>query len=353
MSDPVRGIGMVAPLFRMVMVTTCLLAGLCGCGRKTPGSGERGATADTGDTRVAILADNSVNPMRNYQVTLLERLIRTRPHMLVSTVHAGGDAGVQSRQVREAAKAHAAFLMVFPQDAAKLAPALHDVMAAGVRVFVFSADVPEDACSCAIFTDERRLGEIAGEYVVSSLKTKAEAEARPVPTGRVVMLRGDEESAACKQRAEGFLGALQSNAGIVLVHDAPGEWSEKSAGGRIREALRIQKQFDVVYAQNDLMALGAAKAVRQSNADARNSMLIVGTDGVPGKGTGISLVVSGELDATVYNPPLVDVAWREVQTLLDAPKTPVRKRIEVKAFMITPENAGRFQREGLPPPQTD
>jgi ABC-type sugar transport system substrate-binding protein len=166
------------------------------------------------------------------------------------------------------------------------------------------------------------------------------------------MLRGDEDSAECNARAEGFVEALQPHAGIVLVHDAPGEWSEKSAGDRIREALRIQKHFDVVYAQNDLMALGAAKAVRQISADARNAMLIVGTDGVPGKGTGISLVVSGELDATVYNPPLVDVAWREMRALLDAPNNAPRKRIQVKAFMITPENADRFQREGLPDPET-
>jgi ABC-type sugar transport system substrate-binding protein len=255
--------------------------------------------------------------------------------------------------VREAIQARAAFLMVFPQDAAKLAPVLREAVAGGARVFVFSQDMPEDAGTSAIFTDERKLGQIAGEYVVSALKAKAQAEGLPVPTGRVVMLRGDDDNAACQRRAEGFLSALQPYPGIVLVHDAPADWNEKSAGDRAREALRIQKQFDVIYAQNDLMAAGAAEAAREISAEARDTMLILGTDGVPGKGTGVAMVINGELDATVYQPPLVDIAWREMQAMLDQPETAVRKRIQAKPFMITPENAARVQRVGLPEPVTE
>jgi ABC-type sugar transport system substrate-binding protein len=342
----------LAPMLGIALMACALLLS-CGCGRKSPETDEQSSKAKVGITRVAILVDDSASPMRTYQLSLLERLIRARPHMEVSTVHAGGDAEVQIRQVREAMQTRVGYIMVFPQDAGKLAQVLRESTAGGAHVFVFSADVPEDASSCAIYTDERRLGEIAGEYVVSALKTKAQTEAQPAPKGRVVMLRGEEDSVVCEQRAEGYLTALRPHPGIVLVHDAPGDWSEKSAGDRIREALRIQKQFDVIYAQSDLMAAGASKAVRASSAAARDAMLIIGTDGVPGKGSGVSLVVSGEVDATVYHPPLVDVAWREMQLLLDKPEAVIRKRIHVKPFMITPENAARIQREGVPVPEID
>jgi ribose transport system substrate-binding protein len=254
--------------------------------------------------------------------------------------------------MREAMQARAAFIMVFPQDAEKLTPTLREAVAAGVRVFVFSADLPEDACTCALFTDERQLGQMAGEYVVSALKTKAEAEGQPGPAGRVVLLRGDEESASSREGAEGFVRAMQPFPGIVLVHDAPADWSEKGGADRIREALRIQKRFDVIYAQNDLIAVGASKAVRESSAEARESMLILGTDGVPGKGAGVAMVISGELDATVYHPPLVDAAWPVMQSILDHSGTAIRKHIQVKPFIITPENAARIQRAGLPLPDT-
>lgn len=336
---------MPAPLLQLALAALALVLP-CSCGRKAP---EPGASDMI---RVAILADNNVNPMRNYQATLLEKLIRTRPRMEAATVHAGGDAEVQLRQVREAVQAHAAFIMVFPQDAGKLTPALREAMATGVRVFAFSADVPEDACTCALFTDERQLGQMAGEYIVSALKTKAQAEGQSVPTGRVVVLRGDEVSTASQESAEGFLKAIQPFPGIVLVHDAPADWSEKGGADRIREALRIQKRFDVIYAQNDLVALGASKAVRESSADARETMLILGTDGVPGKGAGIAMVISGELDATVYHPPLVDAAWPVMQSILDNAGVILRKRIQVKPFIITPENAARVQQAGLPVPDT-
>jgi ribose transport system substrate-binding protein len=340
----------VAISFARTSLVMVALAFAGGCDRKkTPDEGAAKAHV----TQVAILADTPVNPMRNYQTTLLEKLVRTRPRMEISTVYAGGDAAVQARQVRDAVSAGAGFIMVFPQDAEKLASALREALAAGVRVFAFSPDVPAEACTSAIFTEDRDLGRIAGEYVVSALKTKAEAEAQPAVKGRVVMLRGDEESRSCHERAEGFLRVIQALPGIVLVHDAPADWSEKGGADRISEALRIQKQFDVIYAQNDFIAAGAAKAVRESGPALRDAMLIVGTDGVPGKGAGVAMVIEGDLDATVYQPPLVDVAWQEMQTLLDTPNAPVRQRIKVKPFMITPEIAPNIQQTGLPTPATE
>jgi ABC-type sugar transport system substrate-binding protein len=314
----------------------------CGCGRK-----------EVAKIRVAILSDDVADPMRNYQITLLGKLIHTRADLEVTPMHAGGDSKVQSRQVSECVRDHVAFLMVFPADAEKLAPALREAVTAGARVFVFSQSVPENACTSAIFADERRLGEVAGQYVVSALKTKAQAESLPAPKGRVVMLRGQEEDARCQLRAEGFLSAIQPYPGLVLVHDAPADWSAESAADRTGEALRIQKQFDVIYAQSDLIAAGASKAVRKSSEDARKAMLIVGTGGVPGEGGGVAMVIRGELNATVYQPPLVEVAWREMKRLLDTADAVVPKRTEVKPFMITPENAAAIQRDGVPLPESE
>jgi ABC-type sugar transport system substrate-binding protein len=167
------------------------------------------------------------------------------------------------------------------------------------------------------------------------------------------MLRGQEEDARCQLRAEGFLSAIQPYPGLVLVHDAPADWSAESAADRTGEALRIQKQFDVIYAQSDLIAAGASKAVRKSSEDARKAVFIIGTGGVPGEGGGVAMVIRGELNATVYQPPLVEVAWREMQRLLDTADAVVPKRTEVKPFMITPENAAAIQRDGVPLPESE
>lgn len=337
----------VLPRFlALILVASGMLTG-CRDEKPTPG-----APVKTG-VRVVIFADSLVPPMRNYQTILLQRLIRTRPRMEVLTYDAAGDAGRQIEQVRHVTSEGADFIMIFPQDAAKLAPVLREALVKGSRVFAFSEDVPEDACTCSISSDDRRLGQLAGDFVVSALKTKAAAEGRPAPVGRVVLLRGDEDGLASSRRAEGFLQSLEKVPGVVLVHDAPGNWNEKDAATRTKEALRMQKQFDVIYAQNDSMALGAGRAVREFSVEAREAMLIVGTDGVPGKGAGVDMVLKGEQEATVYSPPLVDLAWREMQALLDNPGHRPRPRILVKPFMVTQENAPRLQQQGIPLPETE
>lgn len=332
----------------MAFVIGISLVGFTGCKRTEPDAGPPRRAV-----RVAVLVESTIMPMRNYQTVLLERLIRMRPRTEVSTFVANDDAGVQTRQVREAVDGGAEVLMVFPKDAAALAAVLRDVMGRGVKVIAFSGGVPEDACTSAIFTDERKLGQIAGEHVVNALKTKAQEEGRPAPTGRVVMLRGDEEGQVSRLRAEGFVTAIQSVPGIVLVHDASANWNERNAADRTREALRIQKQFDVIYAQNDLIAAGASRTVREANADARETMLIVGTDGALGPGAGLDMVLKGEIEATLYQPPLVDLAWEQAQALIDTPGASVPKRTQVKPFMITPDNVLAIQEEGLPVPETE
>lgn len=337
-------------LAQMVQVVTVVaFSMLTGCrdGEPLPDA------ADKSGVRVVILADSLVSPMRNYQTILLQRLVRTRPRMEVLIYDAAGDAERQIQQVRHATGEGADFIMIFPQDAAQVAPVLRDALAQGSKVFAFSADIPEDACTCSISSDEHKIGQIAGDFIVSALKTKAAGEGKPAPSGRVVLLRGEELGLASSRRAEGFLQSIQKYPGVVLVHDAPGNWNENDAAARIKEAIRLQKQFDVIYAQNDPMALGAGKAVREFSVEARESMLIMGTDGVPGKGAGVDMVLRGEQEATIYTPPLVDLAWREVQAILDDPGHRPKPRATVKPFLVTHENAPPLQQRGIPMPDVE
>jgi ABC-type sugar transport system substrate-binding protein len=226
-------------------------------------------------------------------------------------------------------------------------------MAGGVRVIAMSADLPEDAFTASISCDERRLGAMAANFILQALKTKAADEGRPAPVGRVVQLRGDDEGRSTTERSLGFMETLQREPGVVLVHDAPAEWNDKNAAARIQEALRLQKQFDVVYAHNDLMATGAAKQLRETSVETRESILILGTDAVPGAEGGASLVNKGVLDATIFHPPLVDVAWRDIELALNDSSHTLKKRQKVKPILITPSNAADFERQSLPTPQIE
>lgn len=305
--------------------------------------------------RFAISVDTLTNPMRNYQVTLLERLIRTRPGIDLTMYDAHGDTATQREQLKKIAGEGADYLMIFPQDAEDCVPVLRSMKAAGAMIFAFAAKIPADACTTSIYTDERRLGQIAGEFVLTALKKKAADEGGNEVKGRVVQLTGAEDSPIARERSLGFTDALKEMPGVVVVHEAAANWSEKDAAERIKEALKLQKTFDIIYAQNDLMARGAGTAMMEGNVAAREALLIIGTDGATGTGGGVEMLVHGDMEATVYHPPLVDKAWQLVKLTLDDPgfKMKIEKNYRMKPFIITLESTEEILRKGLPAPELE
>jgi len=134
----------------------------------------------------------------------------------------------------------------------------------------------------------------------------------------------------------------------VLVHDAPGNWNDVEAALRTQEASRLQMPFQIIFAHNDLMAKGAIKVAKESGV--RDSLLIMGVDGAPGTQGGMEMVRRGDLEATVYRPPLVDVAWTLLQQWLDNRDFAWPEKVQPKPFVMTMEDASKFTGKGLPEP---
>lgn len=326
-----------------------MLLGLAGCGPGESGAGEAEVSRIAGKrTQIRVITDSFSTPFRNYQVQMLAAMIRSRAGVDVEAVDAGGDALRQSGLLNQAAEGSVDVLLVFPLLSDPVLEALKAARRKGVRVVVFGGDLPEDAYTSEISVDERLMGSMAGDFVVKALRRKAGDEGFVEVRGRVVQLRGRETEPSSIQMSEGFVAALQSEPGIKLVHDAPAGWNEASAELRIHEAVRLQKSFDVVFAHNDLMALGASKAL--SVADMRQAVLVMGVDGVPGAQGGMELVRREELEATLYRPPLVDVAWTLLQRWLDDPEFSWPKRTRVKPFVMTLEEAAKHTGQALPAP---
>ncbi len=288
-------------------------------------------------------------PLRRAQVASLEHLIRTRPRMDLTLLDAGNAPGRQVQQLQQALKAPVALVMLFLADAEGIEETTRSAKSRGIPVFDFSGTLPEDACTASVFVDEESLGRLAAEYVIEALSRRATAESRAQVTGRVVQLTGTENNPMSKAISDGFNTALRTQPGIVLVHDAPGDWRKESAVVRTHEAMRLQRPIDVIFAHNDLMAQGADLGVRQISPEARDGVLILGVDGLPGPVGGMKMVMKGELDATIYHPLLVDVAWAQALRLLNDKSAVLEKtRFKVKPLMITPANVDTLFSKGVP-----
>jgi len=287
------------------------------------------------DTRIA---------MQEFQRNGLATLVGRQAGYKVTTQDAVGDAAKQIEQFRQAIAAKPVAIMVAPIDPPALAALIVEATTAGIPVIGLDKRMLNEGCASIVFSEQRQVGRLAGETVVEALKRKAAEEGEAEIKGRVLQLRGAEGDHATDEIAAGFSEALKTSPGIIIVHDTPCEWNAEKATLRTTEAFRLQKEFDVIYAHNDAIAMGAAKATE--SAGHRENILIVGTDGLSGQKRGIELVRGGELDATIVQPALVDLALQIVLKLRSDPAFKPKPSYEVQPVAIVPKNADQSFRTG-------
>jgi ABC-type sugar transport system substrate-binding protein len=290
-----------------------------------------------------LLTAHADRPFEGAQRQFLMQLLASRRATL-QTQDAAGNAGAQAAQFDQAAAAKAAVIVVDPVDVGLLKDRVQKATSAGTLVIGLGREAQAAPFSTVLYCDQVAVGREAGRIAARALAMKAQEEGRSEVAGRVVAIRGADDSATSTQRHEGFMEALKETPGVVLVHDAPGGWTRVGGKQRMEEAVRVQRSFDVVYAHNDMMALGAADAA----GELRANLMIIGSDGYQGPEGGYTLVENGDLDATVYQPLLVDFAWHIIRKWLVKPDLALKPSYELKPLPITPKEIERIRREGMP-----
>ncbi len=278
--------------------------------------------------------------MQNFQ-----RMVGFRDKVNFIHHDAKADAALQAEQFALAMAEKPFAIVITPVDAARLSDQAAAALQMGVLVVGLGEAALSLPCTTAVATDLHEVGRLAGDVAVKALKRKSLAEAKLDIVGRVVEIRGEGESTTSQAMHEGFMEALKKAPGVILVHDAPGSWTKDGGKARAMDAQRLQTTFDVVYAHNDAMALGAVIGL----GEARATMMVIGTGGYVGADGGLSLVNKGDLDATVFLPILVDLAWNFITRKMDDPTFIPQPSYHVSPTAITPSNADQMLREGPPP----
>lgn len=295
---------------------------------------------------IVLLQQDNRLPLQEFQRNGLSMLVGRQAGYKVTTQDAAGDAAKQAEQFRAAIAAKPAAIFVNPVDPAALAALIVEARTAGILVIGLDKRMLNEGCTSIVFCDQNRVGHMAAQTVLDALKRKAAEENRPETTGRVVMLRGVENSFPTNELAEGFMDGLRKEPGVIVVHDAPADWKADNAALRVAEAFRLQKQFDVVFAHNDTIAQGAAKAV--TDAGQRENVFIIGTDGISGPANrrGLELVRQGELDATIVQPALVDLALQIVLKVRTDKNFKPQASYEVEPVAVVPKNVEQALKAG-------
>lgn len=292
---------------------------------------------------ILLLPDTGI-PFQQFQRDGLAMLVGRQAGYKVSTLDASGDATRQAGQFREAIAKKPAAIIISPLDPPALAALIVEANTAGITVIGLDKRMAKDGCASVVFTDFRLIGRLAAQSVLEALQRKAAEESRAEVTGRVVQVRGPESNFASNDISAGFTEGLHAQPGVIVVHDAPAGWSTENATQRTAEAFRLQQSFDVIFAHNDAMALGAAKGAEA--AGQRENIFIIGTDGLAGQKRGIDLVRESEIDSTVVQPALVDLALKIIVKMRDEKAFKPQPLYEIQPVVATPKNVEQSLRTG-------
>lgn len=185
-------------------------------------------------------------------------------------------------------------ILLAPQTRSGWDEVLKEAKDAGVPVVLLDRglDAPEELWITQISSDFAFEGREAGKWVAEKLNGK----------GKVVELYGDPAADPAILRSEGFMEIINTYPDIEVVESKTGEWS-RDKGKQVVEAwLAAGVEFDIIYAHNDGMALGAIDALKAAGMDPGEDVLIISVDAIK---AAFEAIERGDMNATVECSPLL------------------------------------------------
>lgn len=181
-------------------------------------------------------------------------------------------------------------LIVSPNQVHAISPALERAQQKGIPVILVDRKTQSKKYTAFIGCDNYLLGKLVGDYIAQRLNGK----------GRVVEIRGLDDSSPAIDRHRGFVDALNAYPDLQIVASESGDWKEQSGSEVMKRVLSKTQDFDYVFAQNDRMAYGAYKVACEHGL--KDKCRFVGVDGLAGKHGGLELVRQGVLEASMLYP---------------------------------------------------
>lgn len=199
----------------------------------------------------------------------------------------------QVSQVRQFIAQHVDAIIIDPVDSSALGPQIKKARAEGIKVFGTNVKIFKPGSkylTSYIGPDDVLAGEHEAEAMVKKLGGH----------GNVVILQGPLGQSAQIDRAKGIDNVLKKHPGIKVLAKQPGNWS-RVKGYNITAAWlsTYGNKIDGIISQNDDMAVGAIRALKQRHM---KNVPVVGIDGIK---SGLLAVKSGdELMTNLQDAPL-------------------------------------------------
>lgn len=159
-------------------------------------------------------------------------------------------------------------LMISPVTAQALTPVIKEVMAQGIPVLTMDRKV-NTAVTCHIGADNKIIGLNAGSYVKKQFGD----------TARIIEIQGTAGASPTLDRSSGFHQGLGDSARQQIIATQICDYRRENSQKFVEDCINRfgPGKFNVIYAHNDEMALGAMQALEAANR--LKDVAVIGIDG--------------------------------------------------------------------------
>ncbi|WP_151774987.1 ABC transporter permease/substrate-binding protein [Streptomyces abyssomicinicus] len=244
----------------------------------------------------------------------------------LTVTDAQNDASQQANQLQNFTSSGLSTIVVNPVDSDAAGPSVRSANKADIPVVAVDRGVNKAEIDALVASDNVEGGRMAARALGEKLGGE----------GSIVILQGQAGTSASRERGQGFAEGLEEFPGIEVVAKQPADFDRTKGLDVMSNLLQAHPDIEGVFAENDEMALGAAKAL---GSKAGKDVQVVGFDGTP---DGLKAVEAGTLYASVAQQP-TELGRIAVRNALDAAQgKDLKDLVKVPVKVVTKENVGSF-----------
>ncbi|MEL7121558.1 MAG: substrate-binding domain-containing protein, partial [Bacteroidota bacterium] len=202
---------------------------------------------------------------------------------------ADSDNEKQVEHIQEFIDDQVDLIIVSPNESDPITPIVEAAVKRDIPVMVLDRRTSSSIYDAYVGGDNYTIGKIAGNYCRRMLEDG----------GKVLEIWGLTGSSPAIDRHLGFVDEIGKYPDIELAGRISGSWMRDTVKNQLKELVDLYEDVDLVYAHNDIMALGAYEIFKENGLEDK---LYIGVDGLLGPTGGIQLVDEGILDATLLYP---------------------------------------------------
>ena len=299
--------------------------------------------AATGSANVGVciyqFADNFMTLYR----TDLEEYLKDMGYA-VTIMDGKNDQNTQTEQINTFLQQGVDVLIINPVQTTSAQTIVDTISPSGTPI-VFINREPEKAVldsyagkCCYVGADARQSGTYQGELI---LETETQGDINGDGKITYIMCKGDPENIDAQYRTEYSIKAL-TDAGkeVECLYEYLDNWDQTTAQQDVANALaQYGEKIEVVFCNNDAMALGALQSLQQAGRTVGKDVYLVGVDALS---EAVQNVVDGNMTGTVLNDDVGQATAAAAATKLYVEGSKVEQYYWVDYVKVTTENAAQY-----------